>query len=74
MSRRREAPANTEPYVTVKQVSRNRWTIDLRDGDSWHSGDYDEARTEHSAQRKAERMLARYKRKYGNLSAGFTVQ
>lgn len=69
------APNKNEPIVRVWQVSRKKWQIELfsnskklfSEGVWWR-------RTEVAAEIKAQKVLARYNRKYGDLSAGFTVQ
>ena len=64
-------------YVNVRQVSRNEWLVticypyrvngDLAGYRWWR-------RTEASARHKGIKELAKYNRKFGNLSEGFTIQ
>lgn len=73
MAKRIERPTGAESHASVRQISRNRWIINIYDPMNYCS-DYASARTEAGAYRKAERMLVKHNRKYGKLSAGFIVQ
>lgn len=61
--------ANYTPRAVIRQVSKRNWTVTLYEyeGQMFPYGEWTGGWTKGSAERKARRELAKYKRRYGNL-------